>query len=75
MIIKVKIITSYKACKCDYSIAIGVCGVAILQEVVNLARMRELHIEMEYGTGARSYILKRFQELHFNYCIQYSLQI
>jgi len=51
-IIKVKIITLYKACKCDYSIAIGACGVAILQEVVTLACMRELHIKMEYGKGA-----------------------
>jgi hypothetical protein len=73
-ITKVKIIILYKACKCDCSIAIGACGVAILQEVVS-ARMQELHIDMEYGTGARSYILKRCQELHFNYCIQYSLQI
>ena len=37
--------------------------------------MRELHIDMEYGTGARSYILKRCQEPHFNYRIRYSLQI
>ena len=37
--------------------------------------MRGLHIEIEYGTGARGYILKRCQEPHFNYCIQYSLQI
>jgi len=37
VIIKVKIITLYKAYKCDYSIAIRVCGVAILQEVVTLA--------------------------------------
>ena len=74
-ITKVKIIILYKACKCDYSIAIRVCGVAILQEVVTLVRMRELHIDMEYGTGARGYILKRYQEPHFNYCIQYSLQI
>ena len=51
-ITKVKIITLYKAYKCNYSIAIGACGVAILQEVVNLAHMRELHIEMEYGIGA-----------------------
>ena len=45
--------------------------------IITLARMRELHIEMEYGTGARSYILKWCQEPHFNYmyCIQYSLQI
>ena len=35
----------------------------------------ELHIDMEYGTGAQSYILKWCQEPHFNYCIQYSLQI
>ena len=26
--------------------------------------MRELHINMEYGTGAQSYILKRCQEPH-----------
>ena len=75
MITKVKIITLYKAYKCDCSIAIGACGVAISQEVVNLVRMRELHIETEYGTGAQSYILKRSQEPHFNYCIQYSLRI
>ena len=45
------------------------------RHIVTLARMRELHIEMEYGMGARSYILKRCQEPHLNYCIQYSLQI
>lgn len=44
----------YKACKCDSSIAVGACGVAISQEVVTLARMRELWINIEYGTGARS---------------------
>ena len=36
--------------------------------IITLARMRELHIEIEYGTGARSYILKWCQETHFNYC-------
>jgi len=71
-ITKVKIIILYNACECDCSIAIGTCGIAISQEVVNLARMRELHIEMEYRTGARGYILKRCQDLYFNYCIQYS---
>ena len=74
-IMKVKIMILYKACKCDCSIAIRACGVAISQEVVTLARMRELHINIEYGTGARSYILKWCQEPHFNYYIQYSLQI
>ena len=39
--------------------------------IITLARMRELHIEMEYGTGARSYILKWCQEPHFKYCIGY----
>jgi hypothetical protein len=68
-ITKVKKIISYKDCKCDYSIAIGACGVTISQEVVTLARMRELHINMEYGTGARGYILKRCQEPHFNFCL------
>jgi len=43
VIIKAKIITLGKACKCDSSIAIGVCGVAILQNVVTLARMRALY--------------------------------
>src|SRR6202041_1337546 len=52
-ITKVKIITLDKACKCDSSIAIGVCRVAISQKVVTLARIRELHIGMEYGTEAR----------------------
>ena len=37
--------------------------------------MRELYINMEYRTGAHSYILKWCQEPHFNYCTQYSLQI
>ena len=37
----------YKAYKCDSSIAIRVFG------IVTLARMRELHIEMEYGTEAQ----------------------
>ena len=74
-IMKVKITTSYKACKCDCSIAVRACGVAISQEVVTLAYMRELYIKMEHWKGARSYILKWCQELHFNYCIQYSLQI
>ena len=46
-ITKVKIITSGKACECDSSIAIGVCG------VVALARIQKLHIDMEYGTEAR----------------------
>jgi hypothetical protein len=45
------------------------------RHIVTFAPMRELHIEMEYGTGARSYILKWCQEPYFNYCIQYSLQI
>ena len=36
-ITKVKIIKSDKACKCDSSIAIKVCGVAISQKVVTLA--------------------------------------
>jgi hypothetical protein len=67
--------TLYKPCKCDSSIAVEACGVTISQEVVTLARMRELHIDMEYGIGARGYILKRCQEPYFNYCIQYSLQI
>ena len=52
-ITKVKIMTLYKACKCDSSIAVGVCGVAILLEVVTLVCKRELQIDMEYGTGAR----------------------
>jgi hypothetical protein len=52
-ITKVKIITLDKACKCDSSTAIGVRGVAISQKVVTLARIRELHIGMEYGTEAR----------------------
>ena len=72
---KVKIMILYKACKCNSSIAVKVCGVTILQEVITLARMWELQINTEYGMGARSYILKRCQEPHFNYCLQYSLQI
>ena len=41
-ITKVKILLLlllYKACKCDSSIAVGVCRVAISQEVVTLARI------------------------------------
>ena len=68
-ITKIKIITLYKACKCDCSITIGAYGAAISQEVITLARVWELHINMEYGTGARSSILKWCQEPHFNYCI------
>jgi len=71
-ITKVKIIILYKACKCDSSIAIGVC------RVVTLACMREL--QNQYGiwnssSTARGSILKRCQEPHFSYCIWYSLQI
>ena len=38
-IMKVKIIILDKACKCDSSIAIGVCGVTRSQGVVTLARI------------------------------------
>ena len=41
-ITKVKIMTSYKACKCDSSITVEACGVAISREVVTLACIREL---------------------------------
>ena len=74
-ITKVKILLLYTACKCYSSIAIRVRGVATSWEVVTWTHMRELQIETEYVTGARSYTLKRSQEPHFNYCIRYSLQI
>ena len=62
-ITKAKIIL-YKACKCDSSIAIGV------YRVVTLAYIQGL--QNQYGIRN---ILKPCQELHFNYCIRYSLQI
>jgi len=75
-ITKVKIITSIKAGQCDSSIAVGVCGVAILQEVVTLACKRELQIKIwNMERELEGYILKRCQEPHFNYRIESSLQI
>src|ERR1700722_4468975 len=65
-ITKVKIIISYKACKCDSRIGVEACGVVILREVVTLAHIWELEA---------TYILKRCQEPHCDYCMQYSLQI
>jgi hypothetical protein len=47
-----KIIILYKACKCDSSIAVEACGVAISREIVTLAHMWKLQINMEYGKEA-----------------------
>ena len=74
-IIKIKIITSYRACRCDSSIVIGVGGGAISQEVVALACMQELQIDLEFKSGVQSSRLNWCQEPQFNYCIQYSFQI
>jgi len=117
-ITKVKIIISYQACKCDSSIAVEACGVAILREVVILAytaflQFRWLAQPLPHGLfvgeilvfllfrgklakhanhrmrqdavyGSSRLIIwnmeweleaKRCQESHFNYCMQYSLQI
>jgi hypothetical protein len=65
VITKVKIITLYKACKCDSSIAIGLCGIAILQEVVHTRSRLIWDMERELEGD----ILKWCQEPHFNYRI------